>query len=500
MQESLQEAVQKLKKLELTMHAHNHAQALLYLDAVTTAPSGTSEARGQTLGVLSEEDYKLFVNDDVKALLAELNAHADELDEQAAREAHVLQESLDRMTRIPMDEFVAYQVLTNEAQDVWHKAKQDNDFALFQPYLEKMVETNRRFAGYFDPNKKPYDALLDQFEKGCDMATLDAFFDKLKTALVPLIHRIRELPLRDDFLSRTYPVEAQRKLSDELMQVMGIDRAHCALGETEHPFTTNFSKYDVRITTHYHENALASSMYSVIHEGGHALYELHTADALQYGCLASGCSMGLHESQSRLYENLIGRSEAFISVVFPRIKALFPTQLADVTAEDFYRAVNRAQPSLIRTEADELTYCMHIIIRYELEKRLFDGSLKVADLPAAWNELYQQYLGVTVPTDREGVLQDSHWSGGAFGYFPSYALGSAYGAQMMARMREDVDVDATVRAGDLSPVNAWLEEHLHRFGQMYDPAVMLEKTVGAPFDPQYYIDYLTAKFTALYHL
>ena len=496
----LQQAVEKLKKLERTMHAHNHAMGILYYDALTTAPSGSSEARGVTLGVLSEEDYKLFVNDEVKELLAYLDEHKAELDEQTAREAHVLKEDFERMTRIPMDEYVAYEVLVNEAQDVWHKAKLDNDFAAFQPYLERLVERNRKFAGYYDPDKKPYDALLDQYEKGATMETLDAFFGRLKAALVPLIAKIRDLPMRDDFLSRTYPADVQRKLSDELMRIMCVDRTHCGIGETEHPFTTDFSKYDVRITTHYYENALASSMYSVIHESGHALYELHTGDALQYGCLANGCSTGIHESQSRFYENLIGRSEAFVNVLFPKLRELFPEQLADVTADDFYRAVNRAQPSLIRTEADELTYCMHIIIRYELEKRLIGGTLSVAELPAQWNALYKEYLGVDVPSDREGVLQDSHWSSGSFGYFPSYALGSAYGAQIMARMRQDVDVDAVVRTGSLQPINDWLEEHLHRFGKMYDPSEMLERTVGAPFDPQYYIDYLTQKYTALYHL
>ena len=245
---------------------------------------------------------------------------------------------------------------------------------------------------------------------------------------------------------------------------------------------------------------MASSLYSVVHEGGHALYELHTGDELNDSPLGTGTSMGIHESQSRLFENIIGRSEEFTRLIFPKMEELFPEQLKGVTAWDFYRAVNKSVPSLIRTEADELTYSFHIMVRYELEKQLIGGTLSVDDLPAAWNKLYKEYLGVDVPDDTHGVLQDSHWSGGSFGYFPSYAIGSAYGAQFMDAMRKDVDVDAVIRSGDLSPVVDWLTDKIYRFGMVKTPEQLIRDTCGAPFDPQFYVDYLTAKFTDIYGL
>lgn len=497
---TVEQAVKDVKALQMQQHAYAHAEGMLYLDSVTQAPKGSAEARGKTLEILSEDEYKRFVNDEVRDLLFFLRDNRAALDAQTAREAEVLLEDYEKLTRIPMEEYVAFSVLVNEAQAVWHEAKEKSDYAMFKPYLEKLIEANRRFAGYYDAKAKPYDALLNEYEKGFTMDVLDPYFAQVKAELVPLLRRVKDIPVSDGFLYKSYPVPLQRKLSDELMRVMGIDRAHCNIGETEHPFTINFSKYDVRITTHYHENALASSMYSVIHEGGHALYELGTADALQYGALASGASMGLHESQSRFFENIIGRSEAFIDAVFPIITDLFPEQLSGVSAYDFFRAVNRAQPSLIRTEADELTYSLHVMVRYELEKRLIEGTLSVDELPAAWNALYTEYLGVDVLDDRRGVLQDSHWSGGSFGYFPSYSLGSAYAAQMLFAMRGEVDVEGSVARGDLEPVKAWLVEKIHRHGRMYEPKALLEMACGAPFDPKYYTRYLTEKFTALYSL
>ena len=348
---------------------------------------------------------------------------------------------------------------------------------------------------------EPYDALLNKYEEGMNTQTLDVFFAKLRDALVPLIAKIQEVPQIDDsFLRRHYPVEVQRKFSDYLMEVMGLDRNYCGIAETEHPFTTNFNNKDVRITTHYYEDDLANSMYSVIHEGGHALYELGADDCYNFTVLQGGVSMGIHESQSRFYENLIGRSRAFIHAIFPKVKELFPEQLGDVDEEMFYRAVNKAEPSLIRTSADELTYANHIMIRYELEKQLISGTLAVKDVPAAWNRLYKEYLGVDVPDDASGCLQDTHWSGGMIGYFPSYALGSAYGAQMLAKMQEELgDVFADVAEGDLSGVTGWLKEKIHSHASFKKPDVLFKEVCGE-FDASYYTEYLTKKFTELYGL
>lgn len=499
--ESVSQAVEALKKHQQVMAAYNHALGVMYLDATTVAPSDSWEGRGRTMEIMSQIIYDLETKEENGELLNYLEAHSEELDDVTRRQVEVLRKSYDQMHRIPAEEYVAYSVLTNDAGNVWQKAKNDNDFASFAPYLEKIVAYNRKFAGYYNAEKKPYDALLNEFEEGLTMETLDAFFAQLRETIVPLIAKIQKAqPIEDSFLFKHYPVEVQRKFSDYLMEVLGMDRTHSTIAETEHPYTTNFNNKDVRITTHYHEDNLVSSMYSVIHEGGHGLYELGADDQYNYTALSGGVSMSLHESQSRFYENIIGRSRAFTSAIFPRVKEFFPEQLADVDAEMFYRAVNKAEPSLIRTEADELTYCLHIMVRYEIEKQLIEGTLSVADVPGEWKRLYKEYLGVDVPSDQEGCLQDSHWSGGMLGYFPSYALGSAYGAQMLSKMEEDLgDIWADVAKGDLSKVTGWLKEKIHRHASFYKPGELFESVCGK-FDAKYYTDYLTKKYTELYGL
>ena len=498
---NVHEAVETLSRYNRTMHAYNHAMSALYLDAGTVAPKNTTAGRNVTMEVLSRVTFELSTDPKRGELIAYLEDHADELDASTRRQVEVARKGFDQMRRIPAEEYVAYSVLLNEAQDVWEKAKNENDFPAFAPYLEKIVDYNRKFAGYYDPNKAPYDALLNEYEEGLTMETLDAFFAQLRAVIVPLLAKTQAAEQIDDsFLEQSYPIELQRQYSDYLMEVLGLDRGHCGLAETEHPYTLTFNNKDVRITTHYHENNLTFSMYSVIHEGGHALYELGCGDAYEFTNLSGGASMSIHESQSRFYENLIGRSRPFVELVFPKLKELFPRQLEHVTADMFYRAVNKAQPSLIRTEADELTYCIHVMIRYEIEKQLIAGTLAVADVPAAWNRMYQEYLGIDVPSDKQGCLQDSHWSGGAIGYFPSYALGSAYGAQLLAKMREDLgDIYADVAKGDLSRITGWLREKIHRHAGFKKPASLFEDICGK-FDASFFTDYLTQKFSALYHI
>ena len=499
--ETTQQAVEALKKLQDLMAAYNHVLNVTYLDAATAAPKGSFEGRGKTMGVMSQITYDLIANADNEELLRALEADKENLDPQTRREAEELRKQYDQIHRIPAQEYVEYSVLLNDAQAVWEKAKNENDFPAFAPYLEKIVDFNRRFAGYYNPNMAPYDALLNEYEEGLNMQTLDAFFAQLRTAIVPLIAKVQEAePIDDSFLSKHYPVEKQRIFSDYLMEVLGLDRNYCGIAETEHPFTINFNNKDVRITTHYHADALASSMFSVIHEGGHALYELGCDDCYNSSFLGGGVSMGIHESQSRFYENIIGRSLAFIELIYPKLQALFPEQLEGISAEMFYRAINKAEPSLIRTEADDLTYCMHIMVRYELEKQLIDGSLQVKGVPQAWNRLYQEYLGVTVPDDQNGCLQDSHWSGGSIGYFPSYALGSAYGPQLLHVMEQQIgNAEELVRAGKLEKITAWLKENIHRHAGFYKPGALFEQVCGK-FDARYYTEYLTRKYTALYRL
>lgn len=498
---SIEQAVEALKTLQRKQFAYDHAMGVLNLDATTAAPSDTWEGRGKTMEVLSQASYDLLVTPENGELFAFLEENREALDPQTRREAEVMKKSYEKTQKIPPKEYVEYSILLNDAQAVWHRAKQEDDFQAFAPYLEKIVAFNRKLAAYYNPELPAYDALLNEYEEGMTTAALDVFFAQVRGTIVPLLERIQKAPqIEDGFLHRHYPVSVQRELSDYLMDVLGLDRSHCGIAETEHPYTTNFGNHDVRITTHYHEDNLVSSMFSVIHEGGHALYELGADDCYNYTALSGGVSMGMHESQSRFYENIIGRSRAFVHAVFPKVLGFFPEQLADVSEEDFYRAINRVEASLIRTEADELTYCLHIMVRYEIEKRLIDGTLAVSQVPGEWNRLYKEYLGIDVPSNRQGCLQDSHWSGGLIGYFPSYALGSAYGAQMLHQMELKLgDVFPDVEKGDLSKVTGWLREKIHRHASFYKPGDLL-KSVFGEFDPKYYTDYLTRKYTELYDL
>ena len=497
---NLEQAKQDLMALQSKMSAYAHAMSLIYYDGVTAAPRGTAANRGHALSVLSEEEYKLATGEQTVALLELLDAHKDELNEKEQRMVYLLLKSIRQMQKIPMAEYVAYQELLVQADDVWHRAKETSDFELFRPLLEQIFETNIRFAGYCAPEKAPYDYWLSEYEDGLNMETCDQFFATVRSRLVPLLQKVAAVPQVDNAcLYGHFPAQAQEKLAWQLMKLIGLDLDHCGLTTTEHPFTTSFgSHFDERITTNYQEDNFSSSMFSVIHEGGHALYDMGSDDDLAYTVLDGGVSMGIHESQSRFYENLLGRSRPFVERVFPLLQDAFPEQMRNYTAEDVYKAINRAEPSLIRTESDQVTYCLHVMVRYELEKQVMAGRLAVKDLPQAWNRLYKEYLGVDVPDDRHGVLQDSHWSGGSIGYFPSYALGSAYGAQLLKKMRETVDVDDCLRRGDFGPINQWNREHIWKYGSLYKPGRLLEMALGEPFDPNVYLDYLEEKCRDVY--
>ena len=498
---TLNEAVEKLNELEKAAYALNHAQSILYTDGDTAAPKNSWKGRGMALAYLGELMYKQMVNPETGEVLETILQHKDETDEITYRRAEVMKEDYDDLHVLPMDEFIAWQELTNEASAVWHDAKEKSDWNMFAPYLEKMIASRRRYAALKAPEKPAYDVLLDLYEEGAVMKDLDPFFCTLREELSPVIKEVaaREKPV-PAFIKGPWPIAQQRLFSEKVMALQGIDPLNCTLSETEHPFTNNTNKWDVRITTHYFEEDPFFSMYSVIHEGGHALYELDVRDDLQFTCLSGGVTMGVHESQSRFYENLIGRSRAFCTPLLKIMKEVFPEQMKGVTEEELYSTINLSKPSLIRTEADELTYSLHVMIRYELEKAMFAGDLKVDDIPGEWNRLYKEVLGVTVPDDRRGALQDSHWSFGGMGYFPSYALGSAYGVQMLRQMEKDIDVWGPVAKGDLSAVTAWLTDKVHQYGHLKKPQDLLPAAMGGPLDAAVYTGYLKKKFGELYGL
>ena len=498
---TLAEATRILEEAERTLRVYRNAMHVLSFDGATAAPKNAARRRGETMGHFSGVIHAALTDGRVREALQTVLDAGEGADRVLRRRAELLKDESDDLLVTPAEEYEAYRRLLNESDAVWHEAKLKSDWAAFAPYVEKIVAYLRRYAARKDPSVPAYDVLLDRHEKGLTIAQLDAFFGTLRADLTPVILAVGQKPAPDDaFLHRSYPVHLQRVFSDRLMAMLGLNRDDCAIAETEHPFTDGAGIHDVRISTHYHEDDVSLSMYSVIHESGHALYELGTAEELDGTVLEGGVSTGIHESQSRFCENIIGRSRPFCEALLPVLKEIFPEQMSGVDPEKLYRAVNLVRPSLIRTEADELTYPMHVMIRYELEKAMLAGDLAVADIPGEWNAMYRRYLGVEVPDHRRGCLQDSHWSFGAVGYFPGYALGSAYGVQMLKRMEADLDVWGPVSRGDLSAVIGWLREKIHRFGRLLPPAEVLRNALQADFDPKCYTRYLTEKYSALYGL
>ena len=384
----------------------------------------------------------------------------------------------------------------------WLEAKQKSDFSLFRDNLAAVVDFTRRTIDLRDEKKDTYyDSCLDDTEHGGSEAQLDGFFAALKARIVPLLSRVctEGKPIRRDFLSRPCPIPEQEAFSRYLLELEGLRPTALVLMATEHPFTTNFGPTDVRVTTHYYENLFISNIFSTLHEGGHALFMQNEPAEFHANHLQDSMSNAMHETISRFYENLIGRSRAFIRFIYPKLCEFSPAVMEGVSEEELYEGVNLAEPGLIRTEADELTYCLHILIRYEIEKEMVNGRISVDDVPALWNAKYKEYLGLDVPDDARGCLQDVHWCG-SFGYFPSYALGNAYGVQILRTMEKDFDVFAAVEKGELDRVNRWLTEHVYSCASALDPDEWIRAVTGEDLNVDYYLDYLEEKFSAIYGL
>ncbi|MFO7637244.1 MAG: carboxypeptidase M32 [Clostridia bacterium] len=499
---NLQKALARFQEAQSKLLALQYASAMLFWDATTGAPKSGADARSRAIGTLSGFSYGLLVNDQVRQDLVTLEQETDSLDEQTRVMVRKARKEFDKLTKIPMDEFQRYHALVSKASMVWEEAKEKSDFNLFKPYLNQIVDTLRKFAGYRGYEGHPYNLFIDDFEEGMDIRQLDAFFSELRTRLVPLIKTISEKKksIDDSFLKKSYPVTLQEQLSRDLLRQLGYDLERGWFKESVHPFTMGVDIDDVRLTTHYYECNPVSSLLSTAHEGGHAIYEQNVGRHLQGTILATGTSNGIHESQSRIYENNFVRSEAFLGHLFPKLQTIFKEQLENVPFRDFYEAMNIVEPSLIRIEADELTYSLHIMLRYELELGLIDGSIQVDDLPRVWNEKMQAYLGITPESDARGVLQDVHWSDGLFGYFPTYALGSAYAAQLAHFMSKEIDLEDCLSRGDFKPLTQWLNENVHVHGSLKKPTELIEMITGEPLNPNYYCDYLEKKYSAIYGL
>ena len=493
------------KHLQHDLWVREYLMRVTEWDGATVAPEKGAAARAEAMGALAGEHHAMLTGAAARETVAALQAcaAADELDEQTADELRVFARDQREALAIPTAEEEAWTKLVCEADAVWHKAKVADDWESFEPYVQRIVDTLKQRAGYIDGARDPYDVWLDQYERGLSRTSFDAFCAQVKASVVPVLHEIVERGEQPeaDFLSARVPAPVQLALSRDLMELVGLDMAAVALAETEHPFSDGFAAGDARIATHIYEDNLISNVYSMIHESGHAVYEQNVNPAYARTCLAGGTSMGIHESQSRFFENTVGRSRAFMGPLLALLRRHVPEVYGSVSEDELYRAVNIARPSLIRTEADELTYPLHIMVRYEIERALFAGDATARDIPALWAKYMHEYLGIKVPSNREGCLQDTHWSGGSFGYFPTYALGSAYDAQYVPAMKRDgVDLAGACASGDLAPVRAWLRDRIWVHGRSKDAPELIQNACGAPFDAHFYCDYLANKFSDLYGL
>lgn len=475
------------------------AMTLFEWDNETLAPKEAGELTSNVIGTLSGEYFSAVTDPRVKELVGKLKEEKG-LGEAEAANVREFADELEQLDCIPRDEYEDYAKLTARASAVWSAAKKEQDFDRFAPTLEKVIDYQKKFAKYrAKDGQKLYNVMLDSFEKGFDMENLDRFFDLLKRELVPFLKRVTasQKKIENGFLSGGYPEEKQEKLGRFLAEYVGFDFDRGVMAVSAHPFTTNLHNKDVRLTTHYTDR-VDSSLFSVIHESGHALYELGIRDDLTLTPVGQGASMGMHESQSRFFENIIGRSLPFWKPIYGKVQEMFPEKLGNVSLEQFVDAVNRVEPGLIRTEADELTYSLHVLIRYEIEKQLIEEDLDVEELPKLWADKYEEYLGVRPGNPAEGVLQDIHWAQGSFGYFPSYALGSAFGAQLYYHMKKVMDFEGLLEAGKVDVIREYLREKIHQYGKLKDSRQILRDVTGEDFDPEYYVRYLKEKYGKLY--
>jgi carboxypeptidase Taq len=493
---------EELKARLAKIHDLDKAKAVLEWEARTTMPPGGASARSEEIASLERARHERFTADEIGSLLEELHPDEERLDPDSdvASLIRVARRDWDKARRIPAALGAQIALVSARAERAWEEARERSDFSLLLPHLEEVVELKLRYAELFDA-ERVYDPLLDDFEPGMTTAEVERLLEELKSELIPLAAAIAENgeEVDDSCLYGNFPEEQQRELVLDILRSQPLHPGWWRLDPSAHPFASAFSITDVRITTRYSEGSFATSLLSALHELGHALYESGIDRALERTPLCDAPSLGLHESQSRLWENMVGRSRAFWKCFLPRVQTAFPSQLEGVAVEDFYRALNKVRPSLIRTEADEVTYNLHIILRFELEQELFEGKLALKDLPEAWNARVRDYLGLDVPNDAQGVLQDVHWAGGLFGYFPTYAIGNIVSGQIWEAVCTALpDLDEQIEGGEFGPLREWLRESLHRHGRKFTPAETIELAVGGPIDAAPYLRYLREKTGEIY--
>ena len=500
MNQQYQNLVQKLEEIT---HLSG-VMSTLGWDQEVMMPPGAGEARAKQIAALAGVIHERMTDPALGECLNELKEKdfdaLSELERCNIREALHSYELETKVSKQLVQELAE---LSSRGQGIWVMARQENKFSDFAPVLKRFLELKQEWAQCVSPDLKSYDANIDLFERGTTMDMITPIFERLKQELIPLIHAIQEHSYQPDtaFLQGKFALDKQEALARKISQDIGFNFEQGRMDVSVHPFCGGSHPTDVRITTRYKDNNFVESLYAVIHETGHALYEQGRPHELGDLPASESLTMGIHESQSLFWERMIAQSKPFCQHYFETIRAAFPDNLKSATVDSFYRAINTCKPEFIRVEADEVTYPLHIILRYEIEKGLFDGSMQVDDLPHIWNELMQKYLGIQPPTDALGVLQDSHWSGGAFGYFPSYTLGAMYACQFyQTLLREQSDTERNIAKGNFAPIKNWLNEKIHRQGRLYSPQGLVQRVTGEALNPDYFVDYLKRKYSEVYNL
>lgn len=499
----MEENYKQLRKILAEVSDLEAAYAVLAWDQQVNLPSRGNQARGDQLATLQHLIHTKSTTDELGKLLEDLATETADLDPDSdeARIIKVAKRNYQRDTKVPAEFAAEFAKVTSDAFEAWHQARGEDDFSKFEPHLETVVELVRQYAEFFAPYEHVYDPLLDRYEPGMKTAEVKAIFEALRPQQVELIEAIAERPQVDDsFLHLKYDEQKQWDFGVEVIGQYGYDWDRGRQDKAAHPFTTSFSVDDVRITTRVDEDFLPSALFSTLHECGHALYELGISPTLERTPLRNGASLALHESQSRLYENLVGRSLPFWEHFYPRLQEYFHSQLGEVDLDTFYKGINRVEPSLIRVEADEATYNLHVMLRLELEIAIMEGKLEVPDLPEAWNARMEEYLGMVPPSDADGVLQDVHWSNGLFGYFSTYALGNLISVQLWEELTEDLPtIDEQIRDGQFEQLLQWMRSHIHTHGHKFEPQDLVQRITGSKIDAEPYMNYLESKYRGIYN-
>lgn len=501
----LSERVGEFKKYIKEISHYNEILGLLSWDLATMTPSKGIAQRAEIMGTLSGLTFKMLTSEKMGALLTELGAESnyEQLDPVTKRMVAETKKSYERFNKIPAELYQEFVIFNAKAEETWKEARAKSDFAMFAPTLAKVIDYYKQFIQLWGYEGHPYNALLDHYEAGLTVEKLDQIFGDLRKSLVPLVQRIASSDYKPDgsLLERDFEPDKQKEFILKVISQLGFDLEAGRLDVSTHPFAQGMNPNDVRLTTRYSQDNLRSALFGAIHESGHGMYDQNLPNELVGTGLCDGASMSIHESQSRFWENIIGRSMSFWNRFYNSLVETFPESLSDVSIDDFYRAINEVKPSFIRVEADEVTYNLHIMIRYEIEKKIFSGEVEIDQLPETWNSLVHEYLGITPPNDRVGVLQDVHWAAGLFGYFPSYALGNIYGAQLTHAMKKDLpNLDQLVEHGEFAPILGWMVDKIHSKGKMLDPLDLLKEATGEELNATYLVEYLENKYSYIYKI